>query len=132
MNFWASWCPPCLAEMPSLQRLAQGLAGHPFHVAAVNVDETPRRAVEAMRRLGYEGQIVLDPDQTIFHARGAKVLPSRFLIGCDGRLRFQALGPPEWDSTGVSDETAPAPAIVDSARVDPIQNHRTPRWTRFK
>lgn len=100
VNFWASWCPPCLLEMPSLQRLAETMTGRPFQVLAVNVGETPGRAVEAMRRLGYEGRIVLDPDQTIFHAWGVRVLPTSFLIGCDGRVRFQALGPLEWDSPG--------------------------------
>jgi thiol-disulfide isomerase/thioredoxin len=98
VNFWASWCPPCLQEMPSLQRLSEAMAGTPFQVLAINVGETPQRAVEAMRRLGYRDRILLDTDQAIFDAWGATVLPSSFLIGCDGRVRFQAFGPLEWDS----------------------------------
>ena len=103
VNFWASWCPPCLREMPSLERLAESLAGRPFKVLAVNVGETPRRAEEAMRRIGYRGTLLLDPDQEIFDAWKARVLPISFLVACDGRLRYQALGPLEWDAPTVMD-----------------------------
>ncbi|MGB8146536.1 MAG: TlpA disulfide reductase family protein [Chromatiaceae bacterium] len=103
VNFWASWCPPCLREMPSLGRLAESLAERPFKVLAVNVGETPQRAAEAMRRIGYKGTLLLDPDQEIFDAWGARVLPSSFLVGCDGRLRSQAPGPLEWDAPRVLD-----------------------------
>ena len=103
VNFWASWCPPCLREMPSLGRLAESLAGRPFKVLAVNVGETPRRAEEAMRRIGYRGTLLLDPDQEIFDAWKARVLPISFLVACDGRLRYQALGPLEWDAPTVMD-----------------------------
>ncbi len=103
VNFWVSWCPPCLQEMPSLQRLAESMAGHPFKVLAVNVGETPRRAMEAMRRIGYKDTLLLDPDQRVFAAWGARVLPSSFLVGCDGRIRSQAVGPLEWDAPQVQD-----------------------------
>lgn len=103
VNFWASWCPPCLREMPSLGRLAESLAGRPFKVLAVNVGETPRRAAEAMGRIGYTGTLLFDPDLEIFAAWKAEVLPSSFLVGCDGRIRFQALGPLVWDAPRVLD-----------------------------
>jgi thiol-disulfide isomerase/thioredoxin len=64
VNFWASWCPPCLHEMPSLQRLAEATASWPFKVLAVNVGETPQRAEEALKRLGYKETLLLDRDQT--------------------------------------------------------------------
>lgn len=101
VNFWASWCPPCLQEMPSLQRLARSLAGRPLEVLAVNVGEAPGRAREALRRLGYDGTLLLDPDQKAFADWGVKVLPSSFLVDAGGRVRFRALGALEWDGPGV-------------------------------
>lgn len=103
VNFWASWCPPCIQEMPSLDRLAGLMTGRPFRVLAVNVGESQGRAAEALRRIGYRGELVLDPDQAAFQAWGGRGLPTSFLVGCDGRLRYAALGPLEWDGPGTAD-----------------------------
>jgi thiol-disulfide isomerase/thioredoxin len=101
VNFWASWCSPCLQEMPSLQRLADTMADRPLTIFAVNVGEAPGRAQEALRRLGFRETLLLDSDQRTFAAWNAKVLPSTFLVGRDGRMRFRVIGALEWDDAEI-------------------------------
>ena len=102
VNFWASWCPPCLTEMPSLDRLAERLADRGFRVLAVNVGEDPRRAQATLERLGYEGTLLLDRDQSAFASWGVKVLPTSFVIGSDGRPRLRVVGDLDWDDKDVN------------------------------
>ena len=97
INFWASWCPPCVREMPSMQRLAERVRGRPFAVVTVNVAEMERRAAGAMARLGLDFPVLLDADGTLFRAWGGKGLPTSFLIDRTGALRYVGLGPLEWD-----------------------------------
>jgi thiol-disulfide isomerase/thioredoxin len=101
VNFWASWCPPCLQEMPSIQRLAEHLRGRPFAVVTVNVAEMDRRAAGAMTRLGLDFPILLDADASTFRAWGGKGLPTSALLDHKGMLRYLGLGPLEWDDPEV-------------------------------
>jgi thiol-disulfide isomerase/thioredoxin len=97
VNFWAAWCPPCIAEMPSMQRAADRLRGQPFAVVTVNVAEAERRAAQAMERLGLDLPVLLDADGATFRAWGGKGLPTSALVDGAGRLRYVGLGPLEWD-----------------------------------
>jgi thiol-disulfide isomerase/thioredoxin len=97
INFWATWCPPCLEEMPSIQRLAERMRGRPFAVAAVNVAEAERRVAHSVRQMGLEFPVLLDADGAVFKAWGGKGLPTSVLIDRSGALRYVGLGPLEWD-----------------------------------
>jgi thiol-disulfide isomerase/thioredoxin len=97
INFWATWCPPCLEEMPSIQRLAERMRGRPFAVAAVNVAEAERRVAHSVRQMGLGFPVLLDTYGAIFRAWGGKGLPTSVLIDRDGRMRYLGLGPLEWD-----------------------------------
>ena len=110
VNFWASWCPPCLQEMPSLQRLADAMADKPLTIFAVNVGESPGRAKEALRRLGYKGPVLLDADQQAFGTWGVTVLPTSFVIDREGRVRFRVVGALEWDAAEVQETIG---ALID-------------------
>ena len=99
INFWASWCPPCLQEMPSIQRLADRMRGRPFAVVTVNVAEMERRAAGAMARLGLDLPVLLDAEASTFRAWGGKGLPTSALVDRAGTLRYLGLGPLEWDGT---------------------------------
>jgi len=112
VNFWASWCPPCLQEMPSLQRLADAMADRPLTIYAVNVGEAPGRAKESLRRLGYRGTPLLDTDQAAFKAWGVRVLPSSFVVDREGRVRFKVVGALEWDAAEVQETIG---ALIDEA-----------------
>ncbi len=97
VNFWASWCAPCIAEMPSIQRLAEAMRGRPFAVVTVNVGEGELRAKAMVERLGLGLPVLLDKDSAVFDRWQATVLPTTYLIDAAGVPRFVGRGPLEWD-----------------------------------
>ena len=96
LNFWASWCEPCRAEMPSLELLAQRHEGDRLQVLAVN----HRESDAAIRRFIDETALTLpvlrDADGAAARAWGVGVFPSTIVIGRDGRARFSVLGELDW------------------------------------
>ena len=101
VNFWASWCTPCIAEMPSIQRLADALAGSRVSVIGVNVGEGELRAKAVSERLGIRFPVLIDTDSAAFGRWGAKVLPATYVLDEEGVVRYLGLGPLEWDSAEV-------------------------------
>ena len=97
INFWASWCTPCISEMPSIQRLARQMTDKPFAVIGVNVGESQRRVQVTAARLGLEFPVLLDQDSALFNGWGATVLPTTYLLDPAGRMRYVGRGPLEWD-----------------------------------
>jgi peroxiredoxin len=97
LNFWATWCVPCKAEMPAMERIHQALRGRPFKMLAVNLQESP----EAVRRFAEELKLtfdlVLDPTGEIARGYGANTLPLTYLIDKKGRILARAIGERRWD-----------------------------------
>jgi thiol-disulfide isomerase/thioredoxin len=98
VNFWASWCVPCITEMPGMQRLADTLKDQPFEILAINVSDTENRIREFLRRMDLRLTILMDLNGEAFKAWQGKVLPASFLLDRSGRIRYQVIGPLEWDS----------------------------------
>ena len=98
LNFWATWCPPCVAEMPSLDRLSRALAPEGLVVVGVSVDndEAALRDFVARHRLGFA--ILRDQGAHTAAAYRVTGYPQTFLIGRDGMLEKTFLGPAEWDT----------------------------------
>ena len=101
VNFWASWCEPCRAEMPSIERLRRSMRGRAFEVLAVNVGDSSRVARDFAEKLSIGFTVVLDRDGRTTRAWGAKVLPASFVIGPDGSIRYSYLGELDWSSAEV-------------------------------
>jgi peroxiredoxin len=101
VNFWATWCGPCRAEMPSIERLRENMAGKPFAVLAVNVGESERLAREFAEKLPVRFTVLLDRDTRVARAWGARVLPATYIIGPDGRIRYGHFGELDWASDGI-------------------------------
>jgi len=101
LNFWASWCPPCLAELPGIQRLADRLAGEAFAVLLVNVGESPFRVSKFLKLTGVRLGSLLDDKGETFTAWGGNVYPTSFVLDAKGAVRYAAYGPLEWDSDEV-------------------------------
>jgi len=98
VNFWATWCEPCRAEMPSIERLRADLADRPFSVLAVNLAE-PRSRIEkflAAMPLGFP--VLLDRDTAVAKAWRARILPATYLVDRDGRVRQVQFGELDWSS----------------------------------
>lgn len=96
LNFWATWCPPCRAEMPSLQQLAEIYGPEQLQVLALNVGEGPRRIAQYLQSSGLELTVLLDPKSEIARAWDARVLPTTILIDDEGRPRQRVRGEVDW------------------------------------
>ena len=101
VNFWATWCEPCRAEMPSIDRLRSSLKGKPFVVLAVNMAEPLSRIEKftATTPLGFP--LLRDRDGSASKSWKAKLLPASYLIGRDGRIHYVAYGELDWTSAPV-------------------------------
>ena len=103
VTFWASWCRPCIEEMPSIQRLEAAMAQAPFSVVGVNVGEGIRRVQATVQRLRMTFPVLLDKDSATFEDWGADVLPTAYVLDRGGRVRYVARGPVEWDRPDIVD-----------------------------
>lgn len=101
VNFWASWCPPCLAELPSMQRLAERMPTEAFEILIINVKESPFRVSKFMKLIGVSLTSLLDDKGETFQAWGGTIYPTSFVLDREGRVRYVAYGPLEWDSEEV-------------------------------
>ena len=99
VNFWATWCPPCRREMPSLERLNQRLQGQPFAVLAVNLGEDVDTVFSFLGQLEPQPgfAIPLDRDSKAMRQWPVKGLPSTFIVDKQGRIAFSAIGGREFD-----------------------------------
>jgi peroxiredoxin len=96
INFWATWCGPCREEMPSIQELKNKLAGRPFVVLAVNLDEPESRIRKFLTQMKLDFPILLDPDRNVAKGWNARILPATFIVGPDGRVRYSLVGEIDW------------------------------------
>jgi len=97
VNFWASWCPPCIYEMPALKQLKQTLADKPFEIIAVNVGEKKYRVRKFAKVIDYTLPVLLDVSSETFDNWKVKILPTSFLVDASGRVRYRVQGNPGWD-----------------------------------
>ena len=99
VNFWATWCPPCRREMPSMQRAWEKLQGGNFEMYAVNVGEDEDTIFGFTFSTGVEltFPILLDRDAHIIKAWPVVALPTSFVIDPQGRIVYRAVGGREWD-----------------------------------
>jgi len=95
LNFWASWCEPCRAEMPSLQALAELYAGA-VTVLAVNFKERDNRVVQFARAAGLNLPMPMDRDGAVAAQWAVKVFPSSIIIGRDAQARLRVTGEVDW------------------------------------
>ncbi|MEK7716129.1 MAG: TlpA disulfide reductase family protein [Pseudomonadota bacterium] len=99
VNFWATWCPPCRREMPSMQRAWKKLQGRNFEMYAVNVGEDEDTIFGFTFSTGVEltFPILLDRDALVIKAWPVIALPTSFVIDPQGRIVYRAVGGREWD-----------------------------------
>ena len=101
LNIWATWCAPCVAEMPSMQKLYQELKDEGFEILAVSIDESGVEAVKPFvekHKLGFP--VLLDTKGDIKALYQATGIPESFIIDKDGMIVEKIIGPREWASSG--------------------------------
>jgi thiol-disulfide isomerase/thioredoxin len=96
LNFWASWCEPCRAEMPALELLAERHLAERLTVIAVNYRETDAAIRRYLAQWPITLTIVRDADGAAARAFSVRIFPSTVLIGRDGRAVFTVVGEVDW------------------------------------
>jgi peroxiredoxin len=97
VNVWATWCPPCRKEMPSMQKLYEKFKGDNFEILAVSIDSEAREAVAPfMQKMNLTFPALLDPREAIRPLYGITGVPESFIIDRDGILVEKIIGPINW------------------------------------
>jgi peroxiredoxin len=92
VDFWASWCGPCAAAFPAVDNLYRTLHDRGFEVIAINLDEKRGDADAFLADRGHVMTVLFDPKGTSARAFALDGMPTSFLIGRDGRVRFVHVG----------------------------------------
>lgn len=99
LNFWATWCVPCVREMPALEKLYQKLRAHGLVVVAIATDAEGTAKVEPfVRKYHLTFPVLLDANQNVSQRYGARDLPSTFLLDPQGNVIAAAKGERDWFS----------------------------------
>ncbi|MDK2971682.1 MAG: hypothetical protein PWP23_1437 [Candidatus Sumerlaeota bacterium] len=98
LNMWASWCPPCMAELPSIARLHEAVAGEEIAVLAMSWDEEREDIEDALASRQATELPVLLPVKEAPQGMEFTALPTTFIIAPDGRVVLRYVGAHEWDS----------------------------------
>jgi len=99
VNLWTTWCPPCRAEMPSMERLYQRFHGRDFEMLAVSQDEDGKRVVEPfVKEMKLSFPVLLDPDHQVGDSYKVWGYPETIVIDRSGYIDEHVVGPREWDS----------------------------------
>ena len=105
VNFWATWCGPCVKEIPSLNRLVEKMQGTNFQLLSVDIKEHKRRIKSFFDRLELKQgfPVLMDRDGKASKAWKVYAYPSTFLIDKAGTIRYAKRGAMEWDDQDVID-----------------------------
>ncbi len=99
VNFWATWCPPCRRELPSMQRLWEQLRDEGFTMYAINIGEDEEAIFPFLLSTGVEltFPILLDARSEVIKQWPVVAIPTTFVLDRDGRIVYRAVGGREWD-----------------------------------
>jgi len=101
VNFWATWCKTCVVEMPSMERLVHNMAGKPFRLLAVSVDDD-WPTVRSFFSGGTKLQVLLDTTREIPKKYGTEKFPESFLVDKDGNVRYYVISDRDWSKPEVT------------------------------
>ena len=107
LNFWATWCPPCVREMPAMERLYAEYKERGLDIVAVSLDQGTLDEVRAFtEKLKLTFPIVLDPAHDVKGTYQVRALPTTYVVDREGRIAAWGMGAREWDGP-------PARALVE-------------------
>ncbi len=96
VNFWATWCPPCVEEMPSLEEFHKRLAPAGVVVLGISVDRNERAYRAFLERAGVTFATARDPEARISSAYGTYKYPETYIIDRNGKVVIKHIGPRDW------------------------------------
>lgn len=106
VNFWATWCPPCREEMPSMQRAWELLEPEGIIMLAINIGEDEDTIFQFTANFPVEFPLLLDQDSATIQSWPVRGLPTTYVVDPQGRLVYRAIGGRAWDD----------PALLDRVR----------------
>jgi|TARA_B100000953_G_C17922172_1_gene391086 thiol-disulfide isomerase/thioredoxin len=103
VNFWASWCTPCVKELPSMQVVRNRLAAEPFEFIAVNVGEEAGQVAAFLQRFDppLDFPVLLDENMVVTKQWKVRALPTSYIVDRSGRARYIATGARNFDAAEV-------------------------------
>ncbi|MGH8013012.1 MAG: TlpA family protein disulfide reductase [Candidatus Binataceae bacterium] len=105
LNIWATWCPPCREEMPSIESLYKEFHNdHDFVILAVSQDTDGAQAVAPyLKSNGFNFTVLLDPKNVVGEAYNVSGIPETFIIDQQGRIVAHHIGPYDWSNSEIRD-----------------------------
>lgn len=97
VNFWATWCPPCREELPSMQRTYEAYRERNFEILGVNVGENWDTVAPFLEDFALGYPILLDTDSSAMAKWGIMGLPTTFILDRQGRITHRITGGRDWD-----------------------------------
>ena len=105
VSFWATWCPPCRKEMPSLARLSRALPPDRFSVVAVNMGDRRDRVETFLGEIDHAGlPVLLDEKNALATQWYLRGLPVTYILDPSGDLRLGVFGARDWDNPEITDQ----------------------------
>lgn len=101
LNFWATWCPPCRGEMPSIQKLHEKMQGKDFVILAVSVGERKQAVESFINNNKYTFSVLLDPENEVSEVYRVAGIPTTLLIDKSGKVVFRETGGRDWSSADI-------------------------------
>lgn len=98
LNFWASWCPPCVEETPALNQLQKRIESRGGTILGVSVDEDQAAYDKFLQQYNVDFPTFRDPSRAIPLAYGTTMYPDTYIIGPDGKIDRKIVGPQDWTS----------------------------------
>jgi len=98
VNFWATWCPPCRAELPSFNRAWSKLKNKGVNMIAINIGEDPNAVFNFIREYPIDFRVLLDQESDQLKNWQMNGLPTTFILNYKGEVVYQAIGEREWDN----------------------------------
>ncbi len=92
INAWATWCPPCRAEMPDLHDFYLEHQAEGFELLAINSGETQPTVASFIQQLGFTFPALVDPSKAVLNGLGVNGLPTSILVGRDGTVKYIHVG----------------------------------------
>ena len=103
VNFWATWCAPCVEEIPSLNRLKEKMSGLPFELISINYAEEKQTINDFMETVNVEFPVLIDKDGAFAKQWNVISYPSTFIIGTDGKIKYGVNSAILWDDPDLID-----------------------------
>jgi len=96
VHFWATWCPPCVEEIPTLERFSQQVSGTDIVVLAISVDKSADALKTFLDKNKLHLPVLRDPGGKTAGSYGTTKFPETYVVGRDGMVRYKVIGPMDW------------------------------------